>query len=194
MNKVLLGGPRTVGFDSFTGANGTALTAHTLNTGQSWTHLLGTGLGQLEGNQAQLTSVASSGNVWSADFKQAAGQVSAQVNWGGTCDGGLAFRFSDANNGWYFDLSPPNTVQIIQHQAGSDVARASATVAVSTGANHQVKVTANGPVLTGWLDGAAVVSYSSTFNATATQAGLLVGGGANGVNLLFDNFQVGTLA
>lgn len=192
MRKLLMGGPQLLAFDSFTDVNGTALTAHTADTGQSWTHGAGTGTATIQNNKAQFTGVTSEADPWVIPAGVANVTVSATMNWAANEDAGLVVRWLDANNYWFFDGAQSTGVwTVFEKTAGVQTSRASGTFAFSLNTDYQVRVVASGPLMSLFVNGALVVSFNSANQQGNTKHGIFIGGAA-AVNVLVDNFRVTT--
>ena len=120
MRRLFFGG-RLVGFDGFTGTNGTALTAHAMDLGPGWAQT-GPGTGVLNNNRGRLTGVLNNGTFFTGDFKQANVTVQAVMNYGASDDAGLAVRYQDASNYWAFDFNHAGQqAQLYETNAGSSI-------------------------------------------------------------------------
>lgn len=159
--------------DNFTGADGTELAAHTMDVGPGWTQISADI--QLSGNAAVPTTITSP--MYTSDSGKsditasctvvpvsAAGLVMAPA---------LVFRFSDANNNWRVDLIVgSNQCRLIKIVAGALTVVATATVTVTSGVAHALKIACSGSSISVFVDTVLLISVSDSFNFTATICGL----------------------
>jgi hypothetical protein len=176
----------TLLFDTFTDANGTALPAHTMDVGGTWSVDVA-GTYTVQGNRANFVN-STGGNLAWADAGQADVTLTAVVNIS-SAYGGVVLRFSDANNYWLVFLdNPDGAFQLYEKNAGSFTQRASLNTTISTNTDHTLSVTAGAATITATLDGASQISYgSATDNQTATKCGLYDQGSSG---CQWDNFKV----
>lgn len=194
MRRLLFGGSRPVGFDSFTGTNGTGLTSHAMDLGPGWTQA-GPGSGAINNNRGRLTGVLNNTTQFTGDFKQANVTVQAVVNYINSDDAGLIARCQDANNSWKFDFNhAAQQAQLYETNASSNILRGAANYTIALATDYTIKAVCQGQVFQFWVNGVAVVSYVSPSFVSATSHGIFIGGATGGSpNVDFDNFQVLTL-
>lgn len=163
------GGPSTFANDTFTGSDGTLLTAHTSDSGHSWT--LGTGstgngalsLNQLKDNAGNGPVLYSSAVPASADY-----DVEAQVT--GTSDVcGPAGRISTSANTLYFVIWVNGSSQwrLRKRVAGVESTVTSGTFsgADPDGVTRTVKLYMRGTTLRVYFDGSGTPSIDTTDSA-----------------------------
>jgi RHS repeat-associated protein len=161
-------------WDTFTGTNGTLLSAHPPDingTGTNWTITGNTPAPQLSGGRAVIGPgpghLQATINAGTPDIRMA-----MDVRIGGTPYlAGLALRLTDADNHLVL-IAYLGELQLYRKQAGTYtllVGQPIPTVAV--GSNHRLEARANGSTIEGWWDGALVVTTTSTFQQTATRHG-----------------------
>jgi len=163
--------------DTFTDINGTALNAHTMDIGTGWTHQNGTF--QVQSNHCEVNSIAADpSSIATTDVSAADLTIEGNVTFDITdasnySAGGLIFRYVDNNNLWFIGVDPQlNTLQIFERTTGTWTLRDGSTPTVNNGIEYALKVTTSGNVITGWLDDANVVTYTSASHNTATLHGL----------------------
>ncbi|KKN15979.1 hypothetical protein LCGC14_0980530 [marine sediment metagenome] len=174
--------------DSFTDTNGTALAAHTADTGEAWTLISGTA--SISSNKVS----GSNGGIHTFGAGADTSFLQALMVHGGTVNvgHGLIFRYSDASNYWRIELKERATasaidLRLIKRVAASETLIASTPVGVTnyTGIigvsffGDDIKVFCD----TGVEEPGLVFETTSTFNNTATVIGLKFGGGG----LTFDD-------
>ena len=191
MRRLLWGGSRVIGYDSFTDTNGTALTSHAMDLGPGWTKA-GTGSGAVNNNRGRLTGVSGSATSFTGDFKQANVTLQAVINFVNSDDAGLIARYQDASNNWLFDFHQvAQQAQLYETNGGSAVLRAAANYTIALATDYTIKAVCQGQTLQFWVNGVVVLSYSSPSFASVTKHGIFIGGAAGGSpNVDFDNFQV----
>lgn len=171
--------------DLFAGANGTNIQSHTPDLGGTWVQSADGNLYQLNAaNKVTFTDATGTHNekpcvidASVSDFKVECDLTSFFTGTGGnrfwSC---LVFRYSDDNNFW---LVYPNTtvlppqITLADKQAGVLTDRgAAAASGIVSGSPNTVRVQAAGNNINVYVDGVLLVSYSSSFNASATKVGL----------------------
>lgn len=176
--------------DTFTGANGTSLTVHApdVNTpGNSWVN--GVGTWTIQTNKAGNTAGVNNQSAL-IDANCADCDVSADVTLvAGSTRLGVIGRWIDASNFWQLILTVAGAqIQLIERNAATNTVRASAAITVADGETHNVKLSLSGTTLTGTMDGANTVSYTSSSFQTSTTHGI------HATNMLtterHDNFRV----
>jgi uncharacterized protein DUF4038/collagenase-like protein with putative collagen-binding domain len=178
--------------DTFAGANGTLLTAHTPDVdkpGVAWT---------ITGAMPAPTLVGGAVGIAAGS-----GHLQATLN-GGVADivmgvdyrvgnrpqlGALVFRLTDANN--HLLLSEyGDTVNFFRRQNGVYMLLASQPIApVAIGSTHRLELRANGSTLQGWWDNTLLLQVTEPFQQTATRHGL-DWNSAYDASATFDNFEM----
>lgn len=170
-------------YDTFTGANGTALTAHTPDiapVGSAWDNANV----EIQGNLATLKA-ANTRQKSIIESSVSDCVITASISYGGTTTSalitfacGIVFRYTDVNNFWISSYVPrvDNTGFIIwEMQAGVPTIRANMIpnpVGVS-GVPYSHKVTLNGPSIIAEANG-NLLTYSSAFNQNRTKHGFML--------------------
>ena len=86
---------------------------------------------------------------------------------------GLIFRYVDRDNFWLMNRTSSTGIALNEVVAGSSTARDSAVVTLSNSSLYHFQLVASGADLTGYLDGTAVLSYSSAVHQTNTKHGII---------------------
>lgn len=179
--------------DTFTGTNGTNLTAHTMDVGPGWTNVQGTF--QIQSNTCQSIS-ATDGDSYVSDSGQADFTVSFDgtcfyTNTGNICTTDLLARWQDANNFWILqDFAANNSYFLYARIGGSYSLRANNTHASSpSGVTHNVALTFNGSAIEAFFNGVSCLTYTDSLYATQTKVGMRtsVNGSPPGASV-FDKF------
>lgn len=182
--------------DTFTDTNGTALTAHTPNTGGAWTTVTGTF--KILGNCCVPNSDADNDmaliNTGWSDGLVAADTTAYYTGAGNVDNPQLVFRATDVNNYWYLRWQPETggTLVIFKMVAGvlTFVDLLANVAVVPSGQATQVMATFNGPNIAYFINGRQILRCVDTFNQTATRCGIfLAKGGAPPGLALWNNFR-----
>jgi hypothetical protein len=190
-------GPTVLLKDAFTDADGTNLTAHTMDIGGGWAAQQGGW--KIQGNQAALNAdVGDHNNVATASAGQ--GDVTATCDCltvsSGNIDFGVVINCADNSNYWLFllaNVGGEQSYRLFEKTAGSYTQRARVGVVIANGATLQVKVVTSGDTITCYIGGVQQFSYNVAGrpNKTATGCGLYRHGTADDGST-YDNFQVTT--
>jgi len=183
--------------DTFTGADGTNLTAHTMEKGAGWTVTCPFRIqsSRCQKNATTNTSAAF-GDIIHADAGASNGTVQGDIILAGSGSWtlGLALRVTDINNCWLLaaGLSALDKFEISEVSAGTSVIRASATFAFVAGQSYTFKAVLSGQTITGYINGVQQLQYASAAsNQSATRMGLVCYyDGATWLSRDFDNFLV----
>jgi hypothetical protein len=171
--------------DDFTDADSTALADHTIapiRPGTAvWTAYASAH--QITSNAARNASSAVTINAAECSQADVTILLSFRMN-GSSSHGGAAFRLSDANNHWRAFCST-TAITIQDAVAGTVTTRASTLITLNALTWYDLVITAIGTAIT-ITQGANTLSYSSSFNQTATQHGPYTRRGMD----LVDNFKV----
>lgn len=161
------GGP--IFLDTFSGADGTDLTAHRPEVGPAWAALTAGSVFRLTGSQAALaTSAPGAQDVIAVDVGRA--DVAIALVTTAAADSGLVFRAADANNYWMITLGA-DAAKLWEHVSGGF--NQVVGVAVSTAGAVAVAVVVKGATVTLSLGGAPVFAYTTMASLlTATKVGL----------------------
>ena len=191
---------RTVLYDTFTGADTTALSSHNLNispAGGAWTNLNGTNT--ILGNQAICTAVPTLGSV-----KKEAGISDGIITADVTCttsaaavNAGIYARCVDENNGWRIGFRDSGLFQIIKRDAGVQTTTQTAFTFVDASV-YKVEVTLNGSAVIARLFLAGVqqgstITVIDSFQQGITTHGLQWGDTYAVEAITIDNFLMTTL-
>jgi hypothetical protein len=163
--------------DTFTGANGTLLTAHApdLNVmGTTWFVTGGTPAPTLMNG---LVGVGAGGGHVQATILTGAPDIRMGVDYrvgnGAQQLAGLVFRFTDTNNHLLL-LFYENALHFYRRQGHAYILLASsgALAPIASGSTQRMEVRTIGSVLTGWWNGVQVVQAVDTTQQSATRHGL----------------------
>jgi hypothetical protein len=175
----------TLDYDAFVGTNGTNLSAHAMNVGSGWT--IANGAFTIQSNSAATSAALSSIAV--TDCGQS-GCISTQITWTPTAaETNAGFnataytRFSNGTNYVAVELDGSGTFLIGTFIAGTWTSRASTALgALSAGTRYTIMGVWSGNNLVATVNGGNAISYTTTFNSTATKQG--IGGFSDGTNLI----------
>lgn len=171
--------------DNFTDATNTNIQSHTPDLGGAWTQSSAGNLYKINAsNKANFTDVTGGFNekpcvidAGVADFKVECDLTSNFAGTGGnrfwSC---LVFRYTNDNNFWLVypntTVSPPQ-ITLADNQGGVFTDRGAAAASeIVSGSPNTVRVQAAGNNINVYVDGTLKISYSSSFNASATKVGL----------------------
>lgn len=159
-------GPTTYFYDTFTGANGTNLTAHTPNVGSAWSY--NAGPFTIQSNKASCTA----DSLASVDMGHADGTITVDLNSPSLNNDAVVFRKVDTSNYWRFQVNAIGgpgltTAYLIDTTSGSDNIVASAGFTMSAGLNTW-KLVLSGTSITGYINGVSVISATSSVRQTST--------------------------
>lgn len=169
--------------DTFTDDDDTDLTAHTADTGQSWSLTRQSDASHditIQSNKASLAINNPSFSGYRADATAADGTLSFKwiPNKDGVTGRGFAnafVRVSDASNAWQIGISgagSPNPTFIQERNGGTNTARDTGTYAMVDGQEATTEVTLDGASITATFDGGNTLSYgSATHNQATTEHG-----------------------
>jgi hypothetical protein len=190
------GGPTVLLKDTFTDADGTTLPSHTMDVGGGWTARFGTFF--IQGNAAQGNSDNDADQVTAdaghGDFTLTCEVTPAYTDTNNWERPGLLFRWTVADtNEFILDVDADGgLVRLFDIQSGVFTVRGSSAQTIASGSTHTAKVVASGTSLTIYWDGASIITYTSSFNQTATQVGLRLGKLGTSAKCKWDNLQVTT--
>jgi len=170
--------------DTFTDANGTALTAHTSDVGAgAWTNLVGTF--DIQSNVANCTSVGATayGGSTAVAVKNCgiSDGVLEVVNPSTGNDRLLVFRATDKDNMWFATVWLGN-MKLSEITAGVHTYRASSTPTMTAGG--KITVILDGQNISAFYNGANKIGYTSSVRQTVATHGF----GAWGTTMTIDNF------
>jgi len=189
----------TLSWDTFTGTNGTALTAHMPDSSQvggGWT-TSGSAAPTLQSGLARVTTAGTASSRIYATQDATLSDVQLSTDWSvrsATAWGGLVLRWTDANNFLFVGYTGSGELAIYEMQGGTWTRRVGAPITAASGTVHQIEVMASGSSLQVLWDGVLTLQTTDSFNQTATRHGLAW---ANGIDTLsgYDTFRLaGTLA
>lgn len=166
-------GTTTLLLDHFTGTNGTALSAHTPDTGPVWNPIFGTP--QIQGNKCEsiggailaINDVGASDGTFSDIFNVTSGDNAK-----------IFFR-----NGWFFRINLVGTSTTATLVNPSSTTTDTVSVTCTAGANHTMKVVLSGTSINCFLDGVSVIARSDAANQTSTSFGF----GCDAAGAFFDD-------
>ena len=170
--------------DTFTGTDGTNLTAHTADVNQGTGWIANTGTITLLSNQAHCTSGFP---YYSIDAGQASVTLTADITLSGTAACGLSGRVSDALNTWDIDISTSAgtmTLTIYEQVAGVFTARAQVSFP-DPGGPYGLKAVFSGTNVIAAVGNNETSYGSATSNQTITKHGINLGPGWSA-----DNFKI----
>jgi uncharacterized repeat protein (TIGR01451 family) len=189
----------TLLWDTFTGTNGTTLSAHApdLNlTGSTWggsgtpAAVLQSGLARVTGSGATSSRVYAIADAATADVRVAADwSVRSATAWGG-----LVLRWADASNFLFAGYSAANELAIYRFQSGTPARLVGVPFTPTSGRTYLLEAVASGSALQVFVDGVLQLQTTSAFNQSVTRQGLAW---ANGIDTAsgYDTFRVtGTIA
>ena len=167
--------------DTFTDANGTALTAHTSDVGASaWAFYDGTA--DIQGNHANVVSLTS-GQFAAAKDSGLSDCIAEAITVLAANNQGVIVRATDASN-YILIYNTINNFYIYTQVAGTFTLRAS--ISQTKAANDKISVVCSGNDITAYMNGGYRITYNTTFNNTATKHGLYMAK----VGDQMDNFSV----
>jgi hypothetical protein len=184
------GGPTVLLSDAFPDANGTSLPADAAGI---WTAQVGTFY--VQGNAAEGNSdhdgdqiTADSGH---SDFTLTCAVTPAYTDTNNWERPGLLFRWTAADtNTFLIDVDADGSlVRLFDIQSGSFTLRGSSARTIASGSTHTLTVVAIGTSIAVYWDGASIITYTSSFNQTATKVGLRLGKLGSSTKCGWGNFQ-----
>lgn len=159
-------------YDTFTGSNGTALSAHTPEQGGPWTN---TGVLEIQSNKAKFLSLAATRNYAFAIAPRttADGYMQAGLTIVGTGDYGIVINVQDVDHLWLLWFTGGNVVLYEETAKHAFTSRGSYATTPAT-----MKLVANGDTIEGWLDGVLRITYTTASRPYKSSAacGLMVFG------------------
>lgn len=174
--------------DTFTDANGVALTTHTPEAGGAWA-LAGSMTFDIQSNRARLATATGRNCAYLALGVTDVG-ATVTVNIPTAFYGaGVALRVQDNGNFWAVRaFAQSNVLYVVEINNGSETLRASVAGSVPVNTDHVVHAEARGTTISGTLDGGSVVTYNgATFLQSRTWHGLDTSGPAG---TTFDDYRV----
>ena len=184
--------------DAFTDTNATALTSHTIaptNTpAATWRNETGTK--QITSNKAITATIDADGESFqSVDAGKSDVTIDVDVTTGtdlaNLYGGSILFRVTDQNNLWLVSLrSADNTFKILEKNAGTITARASTSFTYATSTTYAVRVVVSGTSITATINGGNTLTYTSSFNQSATRHGIGEFTASVNARPSYDNFKI----
>lgn len=175
--------------DSFTAANGTALTS----LGWTKTVLSGSFTADVQNNQARLLQTTQGTGTLTKDAGVSDCSVSCDVKLVAGVENTMVLigRWSDINNLYYIDLyDSGDLISIIKREAGVNSVLASAAVTLTTNTWYRLRVRFEGNDIIADVDGKYQISVTNAFNNTATKFGFGINNSVSNGDTRFDNFAV----
>jgi len=164
-------------YDTFTGANGTALDTTDSDTtgpdGQttpSLTCVEQAGNWDIQANRANPDGAG----IVTWDIGEADVMIDCIVNGGAAGQPGIVFRYADANNYWYLQADrAANQLELHEVNGGADNLRTSTAVVINDSTDYMLRVFAYGTQVYGYIDSENRISYALAWlNETSTLHGL----------------------
>ena len=181
-------------YDTFTGANTTALASHTIAPlnipATSWTDDVA-GL-QITSNKFGATGAD---KYSSCAAGVADGVISVVIRFSDvsfTCGAGLVFRQSDVNNKFLL-LAANNALTLYKDQAGAFTSLQTTAVTPSNNTDYTISVTLAGTSIQCAYGALASFTVTNIFNQSATRAGVYGSDNSLGAHVTGDDFRVSTL-
>jgi hypothetical protein len=170
----------TIVSDTFTGPNGTVLTAHITDSGHTWT--AHDGSAEIQSNRVVFTG----GGIRNLHTLQA-GRSNGKASI--VCVNALqkiylAGRFLNTSNYWYAHYATDGGAVVELYEVNGGVETQRGTVSLTLNANDSLWLEMRGTAISVGRNSTTFISHVSSFNLTATRWGL---GADNGSNA-FDNY------
>jgi hypothetical protein len=180
--------------DTLTDADGTALTAHTMDLGGGWTTITANGVtATIQGNRGRLVQSSGGNSQALCNPGTPTATIQAIVNCATAGeDFGLVARVTDADNKWmvHLDLTT-NTAYVYEVVGGSTTQRASGSFGGSANTDYAMALSVGGSNIVFSINGAQIVSFNSmSTGLTATKVGISIGGRISSPTVNFDNVTV----
>jgi hypothetical protein len=175
-------------YDTYTDANGTAVTSHTPEIGGSYT--ASDANWQINSNSLRRTAAGSGQPTAVLNAGVSDGVVEGTVTPGGSGGSGLVFRYVDNNNFYYVRVFGGTTLGIFKYVAGS-VTAVGSTATVSAAGAWTARVELWGTRIRVFLNGATTPQITTTDSSfpTATQYGFHAATGDTPTSAVFDNLK-----
>lgn len=176
--------------DNFTAADLTNLNGRIPDVGPAW--VVTNGAWDIMSDHGRCTSGASGGlaGIVAGDAGQANGLITSTIRLAATDVGGMIFRYTDNNNFWLLRVDRfSGALDIYTRIAGAYTLRAHGVIAMSAGVWYPFSTELDGDDVSCSFDGGAPITFTSTFNNTATRHGLF----ADEANESFDYFLMVSL-
>lgn len=170
----------TLILDQFTDVDTTLLPSHTIGPvnlpGHAWVAVANNL--SIRSNHIYVTNPGP--NICVVDSGKSDVTISfiTQANQSYACADGIVFRYIDASNYWeaYWDFQA-RTFNIIQVQSGTPTTQASTGASLSPDTSYTVQVVISGTSITATIDAGSKITFSSSFNQTATSHGIVAKSG-----------------
>lgn len=171
--------------DSFDRANSTT-NVGSADTGQAWQVV--SGAWGISSNRAYV-STAVEANIILQDMGSGSYDISCDVEFYTSRNGGLVVRGQDANN--WITLTVKNTGLSLERKvSGAWAAIGSYSFTPSNGATHTIRAVVTPTQITCYMDGTQRLNYSNSDLNTLTKTGLVQHSTTTGI--YFNNFSAGT--
>jgi hypothetical protein len=164
-------------YDTFDGADSTALSAHTpdITPGGGWTDA--GGVWSISGNKIVHSASDCSATRCSAYIDSGVYNLRSEVQvtlLAGSlgAEPHLFFRVNDNSNRWLAQIDTQSGVFVIKSQEAATVTLRASIAASGLTGTHTISVTTNGTSTTALLDGASQITSTYDFNGTRTVVGV----------------------
>jgi hypothetical protein len=178
--------------DTFTDADGTALSAHTPDSGPGYSLVIFNDP-IIVGNKVRAGSGFNFNAV--ADVGVADVDITATIHsgtWEPNSYIGFTIRATSTNDLWwvFWEANSAN-ISLYEGNGGVYTLRASSALATTNDESHTVRVVASGATITVFLDGSQIISYgSATHNQTATKHGVAISQPTGGQTHYIDDMAI----
>lgn len=160
-------------YDTFTGANGTALASHAPEKGGAWTTV--SGAATIQSNKLRVDTVTFLGVQ---DVANANVDVTAKVTLASGSSTYIVVRYVDATHLWMGGISASINQVVLYDINGGATLRAGTAFTPTIGTEYLLRVVCSGDLLTVTVDGGNAISFESSFQNTATAIGVRCSGAA----------------
>jgi hypothetical protein len=182
--------------DTFTGTDGTAITAHTPDVGGAWSACQGASP-TLQSNRVQMEQTAGDSRALvGTTMPDADYEVSMDLIWvGATCDAKLGVMGRNNNDvqcrgleyeAWYDCAN--NRYELIVVSGFNPTSLGTFAATYTQGQTHSLKLDMNGTTISLYVDGTSQISVTNSAASSAAQAGLRMNLVVTKTSLVGDNF------
>jgi hypothetical protein len=172
--------------DHFTGSDDTLLSAHTTDSGHTYTSTRNAGDAghcEIQGNRCHAQAADNAGYSSVTDNGAADLEINAKayVRWGANpnhANFSFVYRWKNQTNYWYYNWilvsSTSNSTRVVENNEGTTTARATTNPSYTNATLYGARVRANGTLHECWRDGAQKLNYTSALHQTETGVGPLI--------------------